>query len=214
METDRNWIIIRIDGKLAGISRDYGRLADISARIAKECRPSDRTALPYREITAHAVTFEEVLQMKQTAVWDDLMLFGTDFQKKVWKKLWDLSHPDIIVKSTEGKHNSHISQVQATGPHLLSYSDFAGLCDNRAGVRAVAHAVGLNPIPVLIPCHLIVPKEAIDRIGEIRKKAQDTIFKGDDLCLESILRDPAIDFGEYALGKEMKRMLIHLDMNK
>ena len=205
METDRKWIIVRIDGKLAGISRDYGRLAEISARIAQEYTTPEYAAdipethkgrkktgdskniLPYTEVTAKTATFEEVLNLRLTTSWEDMMLFGTDFQKKVWKKLWEQSH-------------------------LLSYSDFAGLCDNKAGVRAVAHAVGLNPIPVLIPCHLIVPKESIDKIREIQKKAQSTIFKGDDLCLESILLDPAIDFGEYALGKELKRKLISLDM--
>ena len=191
MDTDRKWIVVRIDGKLAGISTDYGRLADISARIAKECRPSDKTALPYREITANAVTFEEVLQMKQTTTWEEMVLFGTDFQKRVWKRLWDMS---------------------TSGARLLSYSDFAELCDNKAGVRAVAHAIGLNPLPVVIPCHLIVPKEAIDRIREIQHKAESTIFRGEDLCHTAILNDNDIDFGEYALGKDLKRNLISMEM--
>jgi hypothetical protein len=53
-----------------------------------------------------------------------------------------------------------------------------------------------------------VPKEAIDKIREIKKKAESTIFRGSDLCLDSILRDPSIDFGEYALGRGLKRELI------
>ena len=93
-------------------------------------------------------------------------------------------------------------------PRLISYSDFAELCQNRAGVRAVAHAVGLNPISILIPCHLVVPKEAIDKMKMINKKAEATIFKGVDLCLNSILDDNSIDFGEYAIGKKLKRELI------
>ena len=48
--------------------------------------------------------------------------------------------------------------------------------------------------------------------GEIQKKAETTIFKGDDLCLETILQDTSIDFGEYALGKELKRQLISADI--
>ncbi len=205
METDRKWIVVRIDGKLAGISQDYGRLADISARIAKEYRAHQVTAgwsaaqrsrkktaeqnnaLPYGEITATAVSFDDVLQLRQTVGWEDMVLFGTDFQKRVWKKLWGISQ-------------------------LLSYSDFAEFCDNKAGVRAVAHAIAQNPLPVVIPCHLVVPKESIDKILEIQKKAATTIFKGDDLCLSSILRDTSIDFGEYALGKELKRRLISIDM--
>jgi O-6-methylguanine DNA methyltransferase len=95
---------------------------------------------------------------------------------------------------------------------LLSYSDFAELCNNKAGVRAVAHAIGLNPVSVIIPCHLVVPKESIDKIREIKRRAESTIFKGEDLCLNSILSDTAIDFGEYAQGKELKRVLIMHDL--
>ena len=206
METDRKWIVVRIDGKLAGISQDYGRLAEISVQIDKEYRilkggigagsrkKSKGTGLgnglPYDEITAKAVSFEEILMLKESARWEDLMLLGSDFQKRVWKALWDLK----------------------THARLLSYTDFADLCDNRAGVRAVAHAVGLNPLPILIPCHLVVPKEAIDRIREIQLKAESTIFKGEDLCRTAILNDNSIDFGEYALGRDLKRRLISLDI--
>lgn len=211
METDRKWIVIRIDGKLAGISRDYDRLADISARIAEEYRLRDASGkkrktikdepLPYLDIQAAAMDFGQVLKLRQESRWEDLMLFGTDFQKRVWKKLWEL-----LTGSTDENSSG------STKNKLLSYTDFAELCDNRAGVRAIAHAVGLNPLPVVIPCHLIVPKEAIDRIEDIRRKAESTIFRGEDLCTSAILEDPAIDFGEYALGKELKRRLIQMDL--
>lgn len=195
MDTDRKWIIVRIDGKIASISTDYQALADISARLAGTVRKSDRKNLhDINEISVKTVCFEEVWRLRDTVKWEDLILFGTDFQKKVWQKIWSLIH---------GERN----QVK-----MLCYSDFAELCDNRAGVRAVAHAVGLNPLPVLIPCHLVVPKEAIDRIREIRQRAESTIFKGEDLCLNSILNEPGIDFGEYSLGKELKRQLITLDL--
>ena len=211
METDRKWIVIRIDGKLAGISRDYDRLAEISARIAEEHRLRDASRkkrktikdepLPYLDIQAAAMDFGQVLKLRQESRWEDLMLFGTDFQKRVWKKLWEL-----LTGSTDENSSG------STKNKLLSYTDFAELCDNRAGVRAIAHAVGLNPLPVVIPCHLIVPKEAIDRIEDIRRKAESTIFRGEDLCTSAILEDPAIDFGEYALGKDLKRRLIQMDM--
>jgi O-6-methylguanine DNA methyltransferase len=140
-----------------------------------------------------AADLEEVWKLKQESTWDDLFLFGTEFQKKVWRKLWDLSHQENGTSQNTG---------------LISYSDFAELCQNRAGVRAVAHAIGLNPVSVIIPCHLVIPKESIDKIKEIHKKAEATIFKGDDLCINSILSDSSIDFGEYALGRKLKRKLI------
>ncbi len=185
MDTDRKWVVVRIDGKIAAISTDYRMLASISSRL------SGRSGL-YGEITAVTVGMDEVWRLRQEAKWEDLMLFGTDFQKKVWRKLWELTHP--------------------SEPRLICYSDFAELCENRAGVRAVAHAVGLNPISVIIPCHLVIPKESIDRIREIRKKAETTIFKGDDLCIKSIIMDQGIDFGNYALGKDLKRSLINMEL--
>ena len=191
METDRKWIVVRIDGKIAAISTDYRMLARISEVLARQ-DSGKKTGKDtfFGEITARTVCFDEVWKLRHEVGWDDLMLFGTDFQKKVWRKLWDLTHTD---------------DAQA---HLICYSDFAELCQNRAGVRAVAHAIGLNPISVIIPCHLVIPKEGIDKIREIHNRAQSTIFKGDDLCMDSILADTAIDFGEYALGKGLKRELI------
>ena len=208
MDTDSKWIIVRVDGKIAAISTDYRLLAEISARLAAGSGPDKtgklKTPLIYGEISAVAVAFEEVWKLRKTVEWDDLMLFGTEFQKKTWRRLWDLIHTDdkSPERDTDPDHQTR----------LISYSDFAELCDNRAGVRAIAHAVGLNPLPVVIPCHLIVPKEAIDRIEDIRRKAESTIFRGEDLCTSAILEDPAIDFGEYALGKELKRRLIQMDM--
>ena len=190
MDTDSKWVIVRIDGKVAAISTDYRLLSEISARLA-----STRTKIShlYGEISAVTAGFDDVMELRKTLTWDDLMLFGPEFQKKVWKKLYDLTH-------------------EADGDKkLLSYSDFAELCNNRAGVRAVAHAIGLNPVSVVIPCHLIVPKETIDKITEIQRRAEATIFKGDDLCLTSILSDTGTDFGEYALGRDLKRRLFLME---
>lgn len=214
MKTDRKWIVVRIDGKIAAISTDYRLLASISATLArssqgKSARTKDKhkgkteKGPVYGEITATAATLDEIWQMKQETSWEDLMLFGTDFQKKVWRKLWELSHRDMA-QSPGPETATHKNE----GTRLICYSDFAELCQNRAGVRAVAHAIGLNPVSVIIPCHLVIPKESIDKIRDIHKKAEATIFKGDDLCINSILSDSSIDFGEYALGRELKREMI------
>ena len=130
--------------------------------------------------------------------WDDMILFGTEFQKRVWRRLFDLTHDQ------EGGHLT---------PRLISYSDFADLCHNKAGVRAVAHAIGLNPVSVVIPCHLVIPKESIDYLKGVREKAQSTIFKGDDISMEKLLQEKGIDFGEYALGRKLKRELIQKELS-
>ena len=201
METYKKWVIVRIDGKIAAISTDYRLLAGLTARIAREEEKKTARPLPYEKITAEVVPFEYVWELRSNAAWDDFILFGTDFQKKVWRKLWELTHSDP----------STASEKAAEDMKLICYSDFAELCENKAGVRAVAHAIGLNPISVIIPCHLVIPKESIDKINDIKRKAEATIFKGDDLCLRSILDDSSIDFGEYALGRKLKRELIKME---
>ena len=211
METDRKWIIVRIDGKIAAVSTDYRMLARISDVLASQesGKAGKKTGKEnfYGEITAKTVGFDEIWQLRQEVKWDDLMLFGTEFQKKVWRKLWELTH------TGDGQEKTCPADT-GRKTRLICYSDFAELCQNRAGVRAVAHAIGLNPVSVIIPCHLVIPKEGIDKIREIHNRAQSTIFKGDDLCIGSILADTSIDFGEYALGKGLKRELIIQEMEE
>ena len=60
----------------------------------------------------------------------------------------------------------------------------------------------------------MIPKESIDKMKEINRKAESTIFKGDDLCITSILKEKGIDFGEYALGRRLKRELIQLEFSQ
>lgn len=193
MDTDRKWVVVRIDGKIAAISTDYAALAAISARLAQQKSPA------YRKVTAETVGFDDVWDIRNKAGWNDMILFGTEFQKKVWRRLFDLTHEE------DGSPKA---------PRLISYSDFADLCQNKAGVRAVAHAIGLNPAAVVIPCHLVIPKESIDYIKGIQEKAQSTIFKGDDISMEKLLQEKGIDFGEYALGRRLKRALIQKELSQ
>ena len=236
--TDGKWVVVRIDGKVAAVSTDYRMLARISGHLASRDAGKTGQGALYSEITATTVSIDEVWKLRQKVGWDDLMLFGTEFQKKVWRKLWELTHAGEELSAQTGKstaqtENSTEPTENITGQtednarqgnaepterkqatRLVSYSDFAELCQNRAGVRAVAHAIGLNPVSVIIPCHLVIPKESIDKIHAIQKKAESTIFKGDDLCMNSILNDSSIDFGEYALGKTLKRELIIREMTE
>jgi len=233
METDRKWIIVRIDGKITSISTDYRQLAAITAKLALTTSADTKAykgiAAATQKICADTVGFDEVWKLRNEVRWEDLMLFGTDFQKSVWRKLWELTHaagPDEEIPGAgkEGPDGDNSRKGYGGDGHagpgpegrpaasLISYSDFADLCRNRAGVRAVAHAIGLNPVSVIIPCHLVIPKEAIDKMNAIRTKAESTIFKGEDLCLGSILKDESIDFGEYSLGRSLKRWLIDLEL--
>ena len=113
-----------------------------------------------------------------------LRTFGTGLQQEVWRQL-----------------------TRIPSGCTVSYSELAALAGNPLGVRPVAHAVAINPVAWVIPCHLIVPKETLDKAHEIRKTAEKTLFKGQDLYLLD-----SIDVGEFAYGSDIKRELIKLQL--
>lgn len=172
-----DWIVTEVDGKVASIAADYRHLPLIASEVA---------ALPPEEVGSigtRKICTGDLIEYAQYLGWEDLRLFGSPFQLSVWKKLFELE------------------------PRLYSYSELASLVDNPAGVRAVAHAVALNPIAYVIPCHRIVPKETIDRVREIRESALSTLFQGKDLYLMD-----SLDVGAYAYGPELKRFFIKTEL--
>jgi methylated-DNA-[protein]-cysteine S-methyltransferase len=58
---------------------------------------------------------------------------GTDFQRKVWASLREISSGTTI-----------------------SYGDLAKRIENPAAVRAVGLANGANPISIVVPCHRVI----------------------------------------------------------
>ena len=177
---DKQWIVTEIDGKVASISTDYRHLPHIAAQIAK--LPASKTG----SLGTRKISTEQLLEFARYLTWEDLRLFGTPFQIKVWKKLFELPR------------------------RLYSYTELAALVDNPQGVRPVAHVVAINPIAYVIPCHLVIPKESLDRATQIRALAEDTtLFKGKDLYLLD-----SLDIGAYAYGPLMKRAFIKAQLGR
>lgn len=80
-----------------------------------------------------------------------LFLKGTNFQLKVWEALLTIPPGSVC-----------------------SYSQIANLIDKPRAVRALASAVGANPIGYLIPCHRVLRKTGLMtgyRWGPTRKRA-------------------------------------------
>lgn len=80
-----------------------------------------------------------------------LHLRGSNFQIKVWEALLRIPLGSVV-----------------------SYQDIAAYIGQPGAVRAVGHAVGQNPVPVLIPCHRVIRKIGLFggyRYGGARKKA-------------------------------------------
>jgi methylated-DNA-[protein]-cysteine S-methyltransferase len=63
----------------------------------------------------------------------NLRMDGTPFQQGVWRALRDIPYGETI-----------------------SYGELARRVGNPKGSRAVGHANGANPIPIVVPCHRVI----------------------------------------------------------
>lgn len=61
-----------------------------------------------------------------------LLMMGTDFQNRVWQALKNIPYGSTV-----------------------SYKDIACRVGNPKGVRAVAQAIGANPLSIFVPCHRV-----------------------------------------------------------
>ncbi len=73
----------------------------------------------------------------------DYQLRGTDFQHRVWAALRAIPRGQT-----------------------RTYTDIARAIEQPTAVRAVAHAVATNPLPLVVPCHRVVP--AAGGVGQYR----------------------------------------------
>ena len=70
----------------------------------------------------------------------NLVLYGTHFQKKVWRDLMTIPTGEV-----------------------RSYKEMTDRIGNRTAVRAVGTAVGQNPLSLLVPCHRVIHSDG--RLG-------------------------------------------------
>ena len=87
---------------------------------------------------------------------------GTDFQKKVWHVLMEISFGSTI-----------------------SYMDLARQLGDEKAIRAVANANAKNPISIFIPCHRVIGSDGspVGYGGGIWRKRWLLNFEGSDLQL-------------------------------
>ena len=87
-----------------------------------------------------------------------IYIFGTDFQRKVWKALVEIPYG-----------------------HTVSYADIAKKIKQPKAVRAVGTANGKNRAPMLVPCHRVVGADgALGGFSgglDLKRKLLDLEFK-------------------------------------
>lgn len=77
----------------------------------------------------------------------DLAFEGTEFHRMVWQRLRKINYGDVI-----------------------TYGEIARKIGKKDAARAVGNAVASNPIPIVVPCHRVVPAS-----GEIGNYAVRTL---------------------------------------
>lgn len=98
--------------------------------------------------------------------------FGTDFQRRVWQALLDVPYG-----------------------RTAHYKDIAAIVGLPHGVRAVASAIGANPLSILVPCHRVIGSD-----GSLTGYAGGLGAKSYLLQLESRIHDIS---DEIVNGKEV-----------
>lgn len=93
---------------------------------------------------------------KDFTIYDSTLLAGTDFQKKVWKELLNIPYGQT-----------------------KTYKEIAKAINNEKAIRAVATAIGKNPLMIIIPCHRVIGSE-----GKLRGYAYGVETKKKLLSLE------------------------------
>lgn len=116
--------------------------------------------LQYDEMINEKKQVDEYLKGKRQTFRLPLALYGTDFERSVWQTVRTIPYGQ-----------------------LATYSDIARKIKKPQAVRAVANAVGKNPILFVIPCHRVIRKD-----GDLGGFRAGTELKKHLLRLENISR--------------------------
>lgn len=114
------------------------------------------------------------------------------------RKVFDLKaleiHGDLReLKGTELQKSVWRELLRIPYGKTITYSELAEKVRKPNAVRAVASAVAKNPLCIIIPCHRVVPKSKAVMHTSLIAKAK------------------AASIGNYALGRDMKRILLELE---
>jgi O-6-methylguanine DNA methyltransferase len=121
---------------LAGLNFPNGRAGLPLGVAARQRSPTKQNVVPDKIRGWHRMTsaaLKKILAGNEPKKFPPLDMAGTAFQKSVWQAMRKISF---------GK--------------TKSYGEVASAIGNPMAVRAVGGACGVNPVPVLVPCHRVL----------------------------------------------------------
>jgi methylated-DNA-[protein]-cysteine S-methyltransferase len=121
--------IAATDNGLCYVGNDAAELLDAAKKRAMSLTQSDAAMATYTQ--AFDAYFNGTLKTFRVP----LDIVGTDLQREVWQMLETIPYGDV-----------------------WTYQDVANKIGRPTSVRAVANAIGRNPVLIVIPCHRVIGK--------------------------------------------------------
>lgn len=125
---NRDYLVASTDKGLCFVGGENEKLEDLIKFFPKNELIHNNTKLE-----KYKIEIKNYLSNKPFNFDFEFDLYGTEFQKKVWLEL---------LKIPYGK--------------TTTYKKVAIAINNEKAVRAVANAVGRNPLTIIIPCHRVI----------------------------------------------------------
>ncbi|WP_288760788.1 methylated-DNA--[protein]-cysteine S-methyltransferase [uncultured Lacticaseibacillus sp.] len=134
------WLLVVDDNKVAYIGFPGEGAQDVN----KILRLPVGVTIDDHDVPSELVTAVTAMVVDDVALSpDNFVENGTPFQQRVWQAL-----------------------RQIPRGQTRTYSELAAAIGQPTAVRAVAHAVATNPVPVAVPCHRVLPKSG--GVGQYR----------------------------------------------
>ena len=152
------------DGVFSAVFNDHG-LAELSFPD-RACRVQATDSVPKEWKRDTAAALECVLRGEQPEKLPPLDFSkGTPFQQKVWRAL-----------------------VKIPAGETRSYGEIAAAVGEPGAARAVGAACGANPIPVLVPCHRVVPNKGSPGAVVAKSRPRRHVKKTNDTPVNNLTR--------------------------
>lgn len=127
------WLLGSAHGRLCLCSRLPGRMSGRDLERVRKYISGEIREAPTEVLEATCTQLNGYFDGRRQEFSLPLLLCGTEFQKQVWQELLTIPYGTTV-----------------------SYAELARRIGRPKSVRALANAVGANPIGIIVPCHRII----------------------------------------------------------